>query len=214
MLSKVRRTFKKGYLLGWTEETFVVDRILDTSVPSYKIKEYDGTPVKGTFYEEELQKVDMNEDTFFRIEKVLKKNEGKVLVSWKGWPSEYDSWVDEKDVVDFTKKKNAKKLKKMATMFYLTLPRNANSITYPENNPGKFKVKLPKEIRLPENDWEVALANITFPSTLDTVIRNDVNYQLLLGTDFMCGLELDMKDMERSSRDPVGAKSYFLQDPR
>lgn len=84
MLSKVRRTFKKGYLLGWTEETFVVDRILDTSVPSYKIKEYDGTPVKETFYEEELQKVNMNEDTFFRIEKVLKKKEGKVLVSWKG----------------------------------------------------------------------------------------------------------------------------------
>lgn len=69
MLSKVRRTFKKGYLPGWTEEVFIVDRILDTYVPSYKIKEYDGTPVKGTFYEEELQKVDMNEDTFFRTDK-------------------------------------------------------------------------------------------------------------------------------------------------
>lgn len=92
MLSKVRRTFKKGYLPGWTEEIFVVNRILDTYVPSYKIKEYDGTPVKGTFY--------MNEDTFFRIEKVLKRKDGKVLVSWKGWPSKYDSWIDEKDVVD------------------------------------------------------------------------------------------------------------------
>ena len=55
MLSKVRRTFKKGYLPGWTEETFIVDRVLNTFVPSYKIKEYDGAPVKGTFYEEELQ---------------------------------------------------------------------------------------------------------------------------------------------------------------
>ena len=43
MLSKVRRTFKKGYLPGWTEEIFIVDRVLNTYVPSYKIKEYDET---------------------------------------------------------------------------------------------------------------------------------------------------------------------------
>ena len=65
MLSKVRRTFKKGYLPGLTEEIFIVDRVINSYVPSYKIKEYDGTPVKGTFYEEELQKVDMGDkDTF------------------------------------------------------------------------------------------------------------------------------------------------------
>ena len=95
MLSKVRRTFKKGYLSGWTEEIFIVDRVLDTYVPSYKIREYDETPIKGTFYEEELQKVDMgDQDTFFRIEKVLKKKDGK------GWLSKYDSWVNEKEIVD------------------------------------------------------------------------------------------------------------------
>ena len=101
MLSKVRRTFKKGYLPGWTEEIFIVDRVINSYVPSYKIKEYDGTPVKGTFYEEELQKVDMGDkDTFFRIEKVLKRKDGKALVRWKGWPSKYDSWVDAKETVD------------------------------------------------------------------------------------------------------------------
>lgn len=46
----------------------------------------------------------MGEDTFFRIEKVLKKNDGKALVSWKGWPSKYDSWVNQKDIRDFTKR--------------------------------------------------------------------------------------------------------------
>lgn len=75
-----------------------MDKKLDSFVPSYKIKEYDGTPVKGTFYEEELQKVNMGEDSFFRIEKVLKKKDGKALVSWKGWPSKYDSWVNQKDI--------------------------------------------------------------------------------------------------------------------
>ena len=101
MLSKVRRTFKKGYLPGWTEEIFIVDRVLDSYVPSYKIKEYDGTPVKGTFYVEELQKIDMGgKDTFFRIKKVLKRKDGKALVSWKRWPSKYDSWVNEKEITD------------------------------------------------------------------------------------------------------------------
>lgn len=98
----------------------------------------------------------------------------------------------------------------MSAKFYLTLPSNANTITYPENNPGKFKVKLPKEIRLPESDWEVALVSITFPSTLDTVIRNDVNYQLLLGADFMCGFMLDMQNIKESDGGDVGPKSYFL----
>ena len=66
ILRKVRTTFKKGYLPGWTEEIFIVDRVLDSYVPSYKIKEYNGIPVKGTFYEEELQKVNMGgKDTFF-----------------------------------------------------------------------------------------------------------------------------------------------------
>ena len=48
MLSKVRGTFKKGYLPGWTEKIFIVDRVLNTYLPSCKIKEYDETPVKGT----------------------------------------------------------------------------------------------------------------------------------------------------------------------
>ncbi|CAH3156139.1 unnamed protein product [Pocillopora meandrina] len=42
-------------------EIFIVDRVLNTYAPSYKIKEYDETPIKGTFYEEELQKVDMDD---------------------------------------------------------------------------------------------------------------------------------------------------------
>ena len=101
MLSTVPHVFKNGYLPGWTEEIFTVDRILDTPVPSYKIKEYDDTLIKGTFYEEELQKVDMGKaDSFFRIEKVLKRKDGKALVSCKGWPSKYDSWVDAKSIID------------------------------------------------------------------------------------------------------------------
>lgn len=95
-------------------------------------------------------------------------------------------------------------------MFYLTLPSNANPITFPENTPGKFKVRLPKEILLPESDWEVALASITFPSTLDTVIHGNANYKNLLETDFMCGFVLDMEGMEDGAKFPITNKEYFL----
>ena len=53
--------------------------------------------------------------------------------------------------------------------FYLTLPSNASSQIYSENNPGHYKVKLPRNIFLPENDWEVALASISFPDMVPRV---------------------------------------------
>ena len=56
---------------------------------------------KVRFTRKSRKKVDMGDkDTFFRIEKVLKRKDGKALVKWKGWPSKYDSWVDEKETVD------------------------------------------------------------------------------------------------------------------
>ena len=59
----------------------------------YKVEEFDGTPVKGTFYTEDLQKVTVDDDMLWRIEKVLKRRRGQMLVRWKGWPSKYDSWI-------------------------------------------------------------------------------------------------------------------------
>ena len=57
----------------------------------YKVKEFDGTPVKGTFYTEDLQKVTVDDDMLWRVEKVLKRRRRQMLVRWKGWPAKYDS---------------------------------------------------------------------------------------------------------------------------
>ena len=38
-LNKIHRTFEKGYLPGWTEEVFVVHRVVPGPVPTYKIRE-------------------------------------------------------------------------------------------------------------------------------------------------------------------------------
>ena len=103
-LNAKHRTFDKGYLPGWTEEVFLVTQTnLDGNVPSYRISEWDDTPIKGTFYTQDLQKVAVTDDDLFRIDSVVKRKKDKVLVRWKGWPSKYDSWINKKDLIPLSK---------------------------------------------------------------------------------------------------------------
>ena len=102
-LNKKFRTFKKGYLPGWTEEVFLVRSVRRGKVPTYKVKEWDGTLVQGTFYSEELQKVTVEDDDLFRIEKIVERKGDKVLVRWKGWPGKYDTWLNKSAVLKTTK---------------------------------------------------------------------------------------------------------------
>ena len=92
-LSERVKTFKKGYLPQWTEEVFRIQRVIQGPVLMYKVEEFYGTPVKGTFYAEDLQKVTVDDDMLWRVEKVLKRRRGQMLVRWKGWPAKYDSWI-------------------------------------------------------------------------------------------------------------------------
>lgn len=55
------------------------------------------TNIQGTFYEQELQKTTQD---VYRIEKVIKRKGNKVLVKWKGYPDEFNSWVDKNELID------------------------------------------------------------------------------------------------------------------
>jgi len=89
-------------LPGWTEEVFVVHRVVPGPVPTYKICEWNDTPVKGTFYAADLQKLHVSDEALFRIE-VLKRQKGQALVKWKGWPDKYNSWIASQDVTPLQK---------------------------------------------------------------------------------------------------------------
>lgn len=99
----------------------------------------------------------------------------------------------------------------MSDIFYLSLPSTASSHIYPENSPGKFKVKLAKEIYLPESEWEVALSSISFPSTSDTVVHKNVDFQKLADMDFLCGMKLEMDGVKNHKNLEIGSQSYWLR---
>ena len=103
-ISKLRRTFSRGYEEGWSEEMFYIKKILKTLPVRYKLVDWLDEDLTGSFYREELQKVAKPENNVFRIEKVLKtrtKNGKKEqLIEWKGWPSKFNSWEPASEVKD------------------------------------------------------------------------------------------------------------------
>ena len=93
-LNKKHRVFQKGYLPAWTEEVFLVYGISTIRpVVTYTLTEWNGTPIKGTFYEQDVHKVVLRVEALFRVEKVLKRKGKQVFVAWKGWPEGYNSWI-------------------------------------------------------------------------------------------------------------------------
>ena len=98
-ITKKKKVFEKGYTTRWTEEIFTIKEIRETNPITYKLKDLQGEEIKGTFYEPELQKT---EQQIFRIEKIIKKEKGKSLVKWKGYPDKFNSWVDNKDLIDLS----------------------------------------------------------------------------------------------------------------
>ena len=98
-ISKKKTLFEKGHTTRWTEEIFTITKIKRTSPITYKIADLNGEEIDGTFYEPELQKTSQQ---LFRIEKVIEKGKNKSLVKWKGYSNDFNSWVDNKDIVNLS----------------------------------------------------------------------------------------------------------------
>ena len=101
LLTKSRRTFKKGYLPSWTQEIFTVTKIIPRVPPVYRLRDYADDEIEGVFYAEELQKVQKSDD-IYKIEKILaeKKENGKVkvLVKWLGYDKKFNSWLPKSEL--------------------------------------------------------------------------------------------------------------------
>ena len=80
-ISKYKNIFAKGYAPTWSEEVFVISRIINTVPWTYVISDLNGEKIVGICYEKEFQMTNHEE---FRIEKVIKRKRNKLYVKWKG----------------------------------------------------------------------------------------------------------------------------------
>jgi transposase InsO family protein len=111
-LSKAKRIFDKGYLPSWTEEVFQVSRIIDQYQPvEYKVKDWNGEEVEGSFYRAELQKV--NKPVTHMIEHIIRQRKNRqtghqeYFIKWFGYGPQFNTWeqLDKQTVRALIKRK-------------------------------------------------------------------------------------------------------------
>ena len=102
-IAKKKNLFDKGYTQRRTEEVFKISKIQLTIRVTYKITDYNGEEIQGSFYDSELQKTSQST---FRIKVVLKRQGDKSLVKWMGYPKSFNSWIDTKAILKLTTEKS------------------------------------------------------------------------------------------------------------
>ncbi|KAL3091941.1 hypothetical protein niasHT_028884 [Heterodera trifolii] len=100
-----KHIFEKGYIPNYSDHVYTVDEARSTNPQHYLLKDYYGTKLKRKFYLPELTKVQVDENTMYRIEKKYKERmrDGKkeILVKFIGFPEKY--WVTDEDFEKCTK---------------------------------------------------------------------------------------------------------------
>lgn len=90
---------QKSYTIQNTEEIFKIHEI-DTKQPEpiYRLIDLNGSVIAGSFYRAEIIPTALPKTFPITIlkEKTTKKGKKKYLVSWRGYPSSFNSWIDEK----------------------------------------------------------------------------------------------------------------------
>jgi hypothetical protein len=100
-ISKYKGVFDKGYTPSWSTELFKISKVNITNPPTYLLESLEGQPIKGCFYEAELQKT--SSPDIYLVEKILRKRRqnhtDQLFVKWLGFPNQFNSWIDKFDIV-------------------------------------------------------------------------------------------------------------------
>ena len=100
-LVRKENIFAKGYTANFTDEIFMISSVKKTQPITYGVEGFDGENIKGSFYEQELTKVDKSQ-SIYPIDEILRKRkingETQLFVSWRGYPPEANSWIVAKEL--------------------------------------------------------------------------------------------------------------------
>lgn len=90
-ISKYKSVFDKGYTPNWSTELFKIIKVQLTNPTTYLLEDMSGRPIRGSFYQEELQKAKHHD--VYLVEKVLRRKGNKVYVKWLGFDKSHNSWI-------------------------------------------------------------------------------------------------------------------------
>lgn len=96
-ISKYKHVFEKGFTPNWTTEIFKIKSIKNTYPTTYILEDYQGNPIKGGFYNEELSKT--RYPNTYLVEKILKTDGDRVFVKWLGFPNDHNSWINKIEIL-------------------------------------------------------------------------------------------------------------------
>ena len=72
---------------------------------TYKLKDYQGDIIEGSFYREEIEPI-IKEDDVYLVERVIRQRQRQgvtwVLVKWLGYPETMNSWIPQSEMVSLT----------------------------------------------------------------------------------------------------------------
>lgn len=98
-ISKYKGVFSKGFDINWSTELFKIYKINNSSPLTYMLQDLNNQPIKGCFYESELQKTEFPD--IYLVEKILKERKRKgvqeVLVKWLGFSD--PTWTEKQNVI-------------------------------------------------------------------------------------------------------------------
>jgi hypothetical protein len=102
-ITYIRNIFTREYDELWTSEIIkVTQRIMRGGLPIYRLKNFHDEEIKRTFYQSELQRVDVRDDDIWKIETILKTkgkgNNKQYFIKWLHWPKKFNSWISARDV--------------------------------------------------------------------------------------------------------------------
>ena len=94
VISKYKKNFVKDYNPNWFEEVSMIKKVKNSVWRAYVMEGLDGKEIVGNFYKNKFQKTNQ---TYFRIEKVIKKKrwwEWEADFEWKGCCNWFKAWID------------------------------------------------------------------------------------------------------------------------
>ena len=101
-ISKEKAKFSKSAEQNFSTEVFRIIKVIHrTPRPVYELEDFNRKLIDGQFYEE-LTPVRITKQTQFQIDKILasrtRRGIKQLLVRWKGFNRDFDSWIPASDI--------------------------------------------------------------------------------------------------------------------